>query len=137
DDSVDPLAVGDNTVYTVTVTNAGPSAAQDVVVTDTLPDAGLSFQSVTSSAGSCPTQPAVSAVGGTIICNLGNMPPGATRTITVTMTGVAKGVMTNHATVTSAETALGFEDAANNTVNETTTVRTRADMEVVSKIPSA
>lgn len=137
DDSVDPLAVGDNTVYTVTVTNAGPSAAQDVVVTDTLPDAGLSFQSVTSSAGSCPTQPAVSAVGGTIICNLGNMPPGATRTITVTMTGVAKGVMTNHATVTSAETVLGFEDAANNTVNETTTVRTRADMEVVSKIPSA
>ncbi|MDP2160358.1 MAG: SdrD B-like domain-containing protein, partial [Flavobacterium sp.] len=137
DDSVDPLAVGDNTVYTVTVNNSGPSAAEDVVVTDTLPGAGLSFQSVTSSAGSCPTQPAIGAVGGTIICNLGNIPAGTTRTITVTMTGVAKGVVTNNATVTSAETALGFENAANNSVNETTTIRTRADMEVVSKIPSA
>lgn len=137
DDSVDPLAVGDNTVYTVTVNNTGPSAAEDVVVTDTLPGSGLSFQSVTTSAGSCPTQPAVGAVGGTIVCNLGNIPAGTTRTITVTMTGMAKGVVTNNATVTSSETGLGFENAANNSVNETTTIRTRADMEVVSKTPSA
>lgn len=137
DDSVDPVAVGDNTVYTVTVNNAGPSAAENVVVTDTLPASGLSFQSVVSSSGSCPTQPAVNAVGGTVECTLGNIPPGATRTVTVTMTALAKGAVTNNASVTSTETTLGYENASNNSVNETTTIRTRTDMQVVSKTPSA
>lgn len=136
-DSVDPVAVGDNTVYTITVTNSGPSAAENVVVTDTLPATGLSFQSVTSSAGSCPTQPAVNAVGGTVVCNLGYIATGATRTITLTMQGVAKGVVTNSATVASDETALGFEVAGNNTATQQTTIRTKADVQVVSKIPSA
>src|SRR5690606_27306413 len=95
-----------------------------------------SFRSVTADTGSCPTQPAVDAVGGSIVCELGNMPPGTTRTVQVTMRGVAKGVVTNHATVASAETALGFEDASNNTNSEVTTVRTKADMQVVSKTPS-
>ena len=136
-DSVDPLAVGDDTVYTITVTNSGPSAAENVVVTDTLPATGLSFKSATPSVGSCPTQPAVGAVGGTVVCNLGNFPAGTTRTVAVTMTGVVKGVITNNASVTSTETGLGFENAANNSVNETTTVRSKADMQVVSKIASA
>lgn len=136
-DSVDPLAVGDPTIYTITVNNQGPSAAEDVVVTDTLPATGLSFQSATPSAGSCPTQPAADAVGGSIICNLGYIPAGASRTITVNMTGVAKGVVTNSVTVSSDETGLGFETPGNNTVNETTTIRSKADMQVVSKVPSA
>ena len=135
-DSIDPLAVGDNTVYTITVNNVGPSAAENVVVTDTLPATGLSFQSATPSVGSCPTQPAVNAVGGSIICNLGSIPAGTTRTITVNMTGVVKGVVINNASVTSTETGLGFENAVNNSVNETTTVRSKADMQVVSKTPS-
>ena len=136
DDSVDPLAIGDNTVYTITVNNIGPSTAENVVVTDTLPATGLSFQSVATSVGSCPVAPAVGSVGGTVTCNLGSVLAGTTRTVTVTMTGVSKGVVTNNATVTSAETALGFENATNNSVNETTTVRSRADMQVVSKTPS-
>lgn len=135
-DSVDPVTVGDNTVYTVTVTNAGPSAAENVVVTDTLPASGLSFQSVTSSSGSCSTQPAVDTVGGTVVCELGNMPPNTTQTVTVTMKALTKGVVINNASVTSNETTLGYEDATNNSAAETTTVRTRTDMEVVSKTPS-
>ncbi|HYG32029.1 MAG TPA: SdrD B-like domain-containing protein [Methylophilaceae bacterium] len=136
-DSVDPLAVGDSTVYTITVNNQGPSAAENVVVTDTLPATGLSFQSATPSVGSCPTQPAVNAVGGTIVCNLGNIPAGTSRAITVNMTGVNKGVVTNSVTVSSDETGLGFETSGNNTRTETTTIRSKADMQVVSKIPSA
>ncbi|MBT9460954.1 MAG: DUF11 domain-containing protein [Rugosibacter sp.] len=135
-DSVDPVAVGDNTVYTITITNSGPSAAENVVVTDTLPASALSFQSVTSSAGSCPTQPAVNAVGGSVVCNLGYIATGATRTITLTMQGVAKGVVINSATVASDETALGFEVAGNNTAPQQTTIRTKADVQVVSKTPS-
>lgn len=135
-DSVDPLAVGDNTVYTITVTNSGPSTAENVVITDTLPATGLSFQSATPSAGSCPTQPAINSVGGAVICNVGNIPVGTTRNVTITMTGVAKGAVTNNASVNSTETGLGYENAANNSVNETTTVRSKADMQVVSKTPS-
>lgn len=135
-DSVDPVAVGDNTVYTITVTNAGPSAAENVTVTDTLPATRLSFQSVSSSSGACPTQPAVNAIGGTVICNLGYIPNNTARTVTVTVRGEAKGVVANTATVSSDETVLGFEAVGNNTVNEQTTVRTKADMQVVSKIPS-
>jgi len=136
-DSVDPLAVGDSTVYTITVNNQGPSAAENVVVTDTLPATGLSFQSATPSAGSCPTQPAMNAVGGTIICNLGYIPASSSRTISVNMTATAKGVVTNGVSVSSNETGLGFETTGNNSVNETTTIRSKADMQVVSKVPSA
>jgi uncharacterized repeat protein (TIGR01451 family) len=137
DDSVDPLAVGDNVNYIITVTNIGPSTSENVVVTDTLPATGLSFQSVASSVGSCPVTPAGGAIGGVVTCNLGSMLAGATATVTVTMTGTAKGVITNNATVTSTETGLGFENAANNSVDETTTIRSKADMQVVSKTPSA
>jgi uncharacterized repeat protein (TIGR01451 family) len=135
-DSVDPVAVGDNTVYTITVSNSGPSAAENVIVTDTLPATGLSFQSYTVSAGSCSTVPAVDAVGGTLTCNLGYVASNTVQTITVTMKGVAKGIVTNTATVSSNETPLGYEYSGNNTVSEQTTSRTKADMEVVSKTPS-
>ncbi len=137
DDSVDPVAVGDQTIYTITVTNSGPSAAENVTVTDALPAAGLSFVSATSSSGSCPTQPAVGDdSGANVICNLGYLASSGQETVTITMQGKVKGVYTNTATVTSDETGLGFESAANNSVNELTTVRTKADMEVTSKVAS-
>ena len=138
-DSVDPLAVGDNTVYTVTVTNQGPSAAENVVITDTLPTTRLNFQSNTVPAGgSCPTVPVVGSTGGTLVCNLPVLAAGQMRSFTVTLAGVAKGVDTNSVSVSSTETAAGFDtNAANNTASETTTVRTKADMQVVSKTPSA
>ncbi len=137
DDSVDPVAVGDQTVYTITVTNSGPSAAENVIVTDTLPATGLSFVSATSSSGSCPTQPASGDDSGADVeCLLGYLASSAQETVTITLQGKVKGVYTNTATVESDETGLGFESAANNSVNELTTVRTKADMEVTSKVAS-
>ncbi|MDP1654083.1 MAG: SdrD B-like domain-containing protein [Rhodocyclaceae bacterium] len=137
-DSVDPLAVGDNTVYTVSVTNQGPSAAENVVITYILPPTRLTFQSNTVPAGgSCPTVPAVASTGGTLICLIPYLAAGQSRSFTVTMQGVAKGVDPNAVSVSSAELAAGFDtNAGNNSVTETTTVRTKADMQVVSKIPS-
>jgi len=135
-DSVDPVAVGDDTVYTIRIDNSGPSAAEDVSVTDTLPGgANLSFQSVAGV--SCSATPAVGSFGGTLTCEPGYLPAGASTSFTVTMRGEAKGLVDNSVSVTSTETGQGFETTTvNNTVTEHTTIRTKADMEVVSKTPS-
>jgi uncharacterized repeat protein (TIGR01451 family) len=137
-ESVDPVAVGDNTVYTIAVINLGPSAIENVVMTDTMPTTRLSFVSFTvPSDGACGTVPAVGQIGGIFRCSFAKLPAGATRNITVTMRGAAKGTVTNNVVVTSDESALGFDsNTANNSDGESTTVRTRADMEVVSKVAS-
>ena len=83
---------GTNVVYTITVTNAGPSDATGVTLADPTPP-GLTF---VSNAGDCTTA---------FPCNLGTLPPAATRTITATF-AVPSGYTTpnpiaNTATVSS------------------------------------
>lgn len=138
-DSVDPVAAGDNTVYTITVTNQGPSAAENVTVTDNLPPTRLSYQSHTVPAGgTCPTVPALNSTNGTLVCQIPVLAAGQSASLTVTMRGEVKGVDINTATVSSDEVAAGFDTVAgNNSVNQNTTVRTKADVQVVSKTPSA
>jgi uncharacterized repeat protein (TIGR01451 family) len=138
DDSADPVAVGDNMTYLLSVTNNGPSAAENVVITDTLPNARLSYQSFTIDAdGTCATVPTVNVIGGTLQCSFPLLPAGETRQIIITMRGETKGVTSNSVTITSTEIAAGFDTLAiNNNDVEHTTVRSRADLEVVSKIPS-
>lgn len=136
DDSVDPLTLGDDTVYSVTVSNLGPSAAENVVVTDLMPPTRIAYRShVVPADGSCGTVPAVDSLGQQLICSFPVIPAGETRVITITGRGVAKGSAFNSATVASNESALGFEtDTGNNLAEETTSVRTRVDLEVVSKV---
>jgi len=132
-DSPDPVAVGDNVTYTVRATNNGPSYATAVQVVDTLPSTRLSFVSATPSAGSCSPP-----VGNVLTCDLGDIPTGANRTISVVMTGILKGVDVNSASVSSAETRTDptFDPLpSNNSVSEDTTVRSKVDLEVVSKVP--
>ena len=51
-DAPDPVLAGQLLTYTLTVAQRGPSSATGVTVTDTLP-AGVTFDSATSSQGSC------------------------------------------------------------------------------------
>jgi uncharacterized repeat protein (TIGR01451 family) len=90
-DSPDPVTVGDNLTYTITVTNRGPDAATNVVVTDTLPS-GVTFVSAS---------PGCVHSTGVVTCNLGNIPAGGFVTITIVVTVTAPGTISNTATVTS------------------------------------
>jgi len=137
-DSIDPLPVGDNTVYTLTITNAGPSASENIIVTDSMPATRINYQShIVSGGGTCSTVPAVGSLGGTLVCSWPYLEAGDTETIQITAGGVAKGSTTNTAVVSSTEILNGFDrNAPNNSTTETTTLRTKTDIEVTSKVPS-
>ena len=61
-DTPDPVTAGGTVSYTVTITNAGPSPASGLQVTDTLPG-NATFMSATAPAGWTLTTPAVGATG--------------------------------------------------------------------------
>ncbi|GEL45369.1 hypothetical protein CHO01_04850 [Cellulomonas hominis] len=87
--------------YTVTVTNAGPDAAEDVTVTDTLPPTLL--------------DPAADAggvvAGGTVTWSLGTLAAGQTVTLTASGRAPADGTLVN---VVSATSTTPDPDASNN-----------------------
>ena len=99
-----PLSVGSTATYTVQVTNNGPSDANGVVLTDTLP-ASAELISVTAQSGSC------SELGGVITCNLGILAINASVDVTINIRTPQSGLITNAAAI-SATTA--DSNAANN-----------------------
>jgi uncharacterized repeat protein (TIGR01451 family) len=112
---------GGSIAYSVTVSNAGPSTAQSVQLTDALP-AGTTLQSIAAQAGwSCST-PAVGGTG-TINCTAASLasPGVASFTITVRVNFcIGNGtVVPNTATVTS---TTSDPNAGNNTASTVTTV---------------
>jgi uncharacterized repeat protein (TIGR01451 family) len=105
-------AAGETIVYSIFVFNNGPSTAQNVVVTDSLP-AGTTFVSVTASDGpfTCST-PAVGA-GGTVTCSAAAMEPEGTVFFTLslkTSPSAPTGSITNTATISSATPELNPSD---------------------------
>jgi uncharacterized repeat protein (TIGR01451 family) len=114
-DSVDPVAAGTQLGYTLTITNAGPSAAHDVVVTDTLPAGDLTFVSATPSSGSC------SETAGTITCGLGVLGSGAVRTIAVVV-HVERTQISDLVNIATVSTTSLDSNSSNNTAVEPTVV---------------
>ena len=139
-ETVDPVALDEETVYSITVRNLGPSAAQDITIVDDLPPANIRILSIDDGDGdpgvdSCTSTFVVGQPGGNITCNYDYLPAGEIIVLQVTAEGDSKGSATNTASVTSVETIAGFDPSpANNMVDETTTVRTRSDVEVTSKV---
>ena len=113
DDGGEDIAPGDTVVYTIDVTNNGPSTATNVVLTDTLPD------DVTFDAGSSTTPD--TNTGGVLTYNLGTMASGATTTVTVAVTVDTDftGTLTNTATVDATESE---SNETNNTATAGSTV---------------
>jgi uncharacterized repeat protein (TIGR01451 family) len=98
--SVSAVPLGQNSIYNITITNNGPSAANNVVLTDTYAAAGLTFVSVTPSAGTtCPT------TAPTITCNLpASFASGAIATIAVRVSTTTAGFYSNTASITDSGT---------------------------------
>ena len=108
-----PVIIGSNLTYTISVTNNGPDTAHSVSLTQVLPS-GATYKSVSSSRG------AVGFSGGLITGSLGNMNVGDTATITVVVTLGQAGIAFSTVTVGSAEADL-------NPFNNTATVATQVD----------
>jgi uncharacterized repeat protein (TIGR01451 family) len=110
-DTPDPVTVGTNVTYTMTVTNNGPDIATDVELTDTLPGA-VTLVSATPNTGSC-TGTSI------IVCDLGSLANGASATVIIVVSTTAIGTLTNTATVSLAETDT---NPSNNVEREQTAV---------------
>jgi uncharacterized repeat protein (TIGR01451 family) len=105
-----PAIVNTNLTYTITVMNAGPQAATNIVVTDMLPG-GVTF--VSASAG-CVASP------GMVICNIASLAANASATLSIVVTPTAAGTINNTVSVVAAEPD---PNTANNTFMLSTTVQ--------------
>jgi uncharacterized repeat protein (TIGR01451 family) len=125
---------GGNMTYSITVTNAGPAAAQNVVVDDTLPT-GL-------------TNPVVSGQGcavnnGVVRCTIGTLAVGEQRVITVNVQvpSVAQNCQNSSVTNTATVTSSTDPASANNTSSVTTQlqcpVTQQADLQITKTGPAS
>lgn len=124
-DSPDPVLAGNELTYTIKVTNSGPSTADNVTVTDPLPS-GTTFVSGVDGNG---VTVCTLLQPGTVVCDLGTMDPGSSRTIFLTVLVApsvpAGAVLTNTASVTSNTPDPNHN---NNSATEQTGVQTSADL---------
>ena len=136
-DSPDPVVAGTQLTYVISVANAGPSAAPNVFVTDSLP-AQVSFVSATPSAGSCQSGVVPGDPSKPLKCNLGTLADGGSASITVVVK-VNSDVPVGTRLVNNAEVASGVPDPDNsdNVWTATTDVVTSADLQITKTSDSA
>ncbi len=121
------LVPGRDVDYVLSVDNAGPSDAHDVVVTDVMP-AGLTATAAVPSQGTC------DIVGDTVTCDGGSLAAGASFTISISADidpGVA-GSVTNTASVESTTTS--DPDDTNNSSTVIDDVFPSADLSLVKTV---
>jgi uncharacterized repeat protein (TIGR01451 family) len=121
------VTAGTNVTYTITVTNNGPSDAQNVTLTDTLPP-GTAFVSASAGSGS----------GVDYSDSIGTLAAGGSDTVTlvarVSSSAANGSTITNTATVTS---SASDTNAANNTATFDSTVSTSADLVITKTSPGS
>ena len=88
-DSADPVTAGQLLTYTLTVSNAGPSTASDVEVSDTLP-VGVVFQSAGGTGWGCAED------GGIVSCTRASLAVGPAPAITIIVTAPAEATTLRH-----------------------------------------
>ena len=125
-DTPDPVTAGSNLTYTITVANAGPSAATNVALADALP-AGTTFVSLSAPGGWSCTTPAVGGTG-SVDCTIASLGVGSGAfTLTVNVDPATTAALTNTATVTATS---ADPNGGNESATETTTVLASADLQI-------
>ncbi len=87
----EPVIDGQTLSYTLSVTNFGPSSADNVVLTDSLPSS-VTFVSAS---------PGCINVGNTVVCNAGTLTSGSSSNFVLTVTATTAGLATNIVSVSS------------------------------------
>lgn len=116
-DSPDPLFVGDELTYTLTITNNGPASATAVQLQDILPDR-VNLQSIVTSQGDCLFSAPL------VDCDLGTITADDSVVVTIIVTPTDAGDRINTVNVSATETDPA---PANNTSTTITTVNTPSD----------
>ncbi|MBK7601246.1 MAG: DUF11 domain-containing protein [Acidobacteria bacterium] len=152
-DDPDPVIAGNTLTYTIEAINNGPSCAQDVMITDPLPQ-GTVFLTATPSTGgvAAGTNPAVGANGTVKYTWPGLTGPGVKRTLTITVRVcpdvACDTVLSNTATVSytpripvpNPNTGIVWDVdpvTSNNTATATTTVKAQSDLSLAKSGPSS
>lgn len=119
--SVATVFQGNNSTYNITVTNNGPSAANNITFTDTWPTTNLTTISVTPSSGTTCT-----AAPPPITCTLPTpFASGATATLTVVVNATASGAYANTASIVDPGTPPD-PNTSNNSYTAVATVQSAA-----------
>jgi uncharacterized repeat protein (TIGR01451 family) len=129
-DTPDPVQSGNNITYTITVTNSGPSDAQSLSLSDTVP-ANTTFVSATAPAGWSATTPAVGGTG-TVTFTAASLASGAssvfTLVVNVTAATADGTTITNTANVSS---STADPNTANNSATTTTLVSNQPGVSIL------
>lgn len=120
-DSGDPVAVGDDLTYTLTINNGGSQMATGVEVIANLP-ANAIFVSATPDQGSC------AELAGVVTCALGSIANGDSVAIDILLAPTAAGTITMQASATSNELDINL---VNNSDSENTTITPPADLTII------
>lgn len=108
-DTPDPVTAGSELTYTLSISNAGPNTATGVTLTDQWV-AGVTFVSAS---------PGCTTSSNSMTCALGDLPKGASATVTLVVRPAAAGGISNTATVSAGE---NDPNPSNNTSTAITTI---------------
>jgi uncharacterized repeat protein (TIGR01451 family) len=127
-DGKSAAVAGANNIYTIVVSNAGPSYVTGAVVKDTFPS---TFTGVTFSATEMGGATGFTVSGSGNIKNTVTMPPGSSITYKATgkLSAAATGTVSNSASVTG-PSGISDPDLANNTATDTDAITVKADLKV-------
>jgi uncharacterized repeat protein (TIGR01451 family) len=125
-ESPNSVAAGTRATYTIKVSNGGPAKANNVMLTDTLPQ-NVPVSAASASQGSC-----TAASNGLLNCSLGALAAAATATVTLSVTPTAAGPMTNTVSVAANEPD---PNASNNSAALTTNVSGAPDFSLSANSP--
>ena len=130
-DSPDPVAIGNNIVYTITANNNGPASASNVTLSDTVPG-GTTFKALSSPVGWSCTNPSQGQTG-SVSCSIAGFAQGASAvfqlTVKVNSSVTDESTISNTASISSSTTD---SMPGNNSATQTTTVK--APLIVISQV---